>query len=150
MTTEHRAVVRACALVALLLLTASFALAQSRGTKPIYSIEFKPGARTTVIGGTVSPPVTVGPDMTNDGSERYSLRARSGQLLTIEISSDNHQALFSLIKPSSFMVKYDIVEGAGTVKRWSGRLTESGNYLVTVFTHDREAASQFKLRVTLR
>ena len=104
----------------------------------------------TVTGGTVSPPVTVGPDMTNDGSERYSLRARSGQLLTIEISSDNHQALFSLIKPSSFMVKYDIVEGAGTVKRWSGRLTESGNYLVTVFTHDREAASQFKLRVTLR
>ena len=149
MTAEHRAVVRACALVALLLLTASFALAQSRGTKPISSIEFKPGARATVIGGTVSPPVTVGPDMTDNGSERYSLRARSGQLLTIEISSDNHQALFSLVKPSPFMVKFDIVEGAGAVKRWSGRLTDSGNYLVTVFTHDQEAASRFKLRVTL-
>ncbi len=143
-------VVRIGALVALLLLTASLASAQSRGTKPIYAIEFKHGARTALVDGTVSPPVTAGPDMTNDGSERYSLRARSGQVLSLEVSSDNHQALFSLIKPSPAMVKYDVVEHAGAVKSWSGRLTESGNYLVTVFTHDREAASRFKLRITLR
>jgi hypothetical protein len=68
----------------------------------------------------------------------------------MEISSDNHQAMFSLIKPSPGMAKYEIVESAGGVKRWSGRLTESGDYLVTVFTREREADSRFKLRVTLR
>ena len=143
-------IVRVCALVALLHMTASFASAQSRGTKPISSIQFKPGTHTTVLEGTVSPPVTVGPDMTNDGGERYTVQARAGQSLALEMSSDNHQALFSLIRPSPAMVRFDIVERAGAVKRWSGRLTESGNYLVTVFTHDREAASHFKLRITLR
>ncbi len=138
-----------CAVFALAPSAESVATAQSAGTKAIPSIQFKPGARTTMLEGTVSAPVTVGPDMTNDGSERYTLRARAGQALTIEIASDNHQALFSLIKPSPAMAKFDIVERAGAVKRWSGRLRESGDYLVTVFTHDREAA-RFKLRVTLR
>ncbi len=140
---------RVCTLVALLALTAPFASAQSRGTKPISSIEFKPGAHATVLEGTVSPRVTVGPDMTNEGSERYSLRARSGQVLTMQISSGDHRTLFSLVKPSPAMSKIVVLEGAGGVKRWSGRLTESGDYLVTVFTHD-QAASRFKLRITLR
>ena len=145
----QRLAVRTWMLFAVLLWTASIASAQSAGTKAIPAIQFPPGAHTTVVEGTVSPPVTAGPDMTDDGSERYSLHARSGQVLTIEMSSDNRQALFSLIKPSPAMVKYDIVERAAAVKRWTGRLTESGTYLVTVFTHDRESASHFKLRVTL-
>ncbi|MDT5122592.1 MAG: hypothetical protein QOC96_2074 [Acidobacteriota bacterium] len=143
-------VVRVPLLFALLLLTALTTWAQSAGTKPIYPIKFKPGVKTTVVEGTVSTPTTVGPDMTNEGSERYTLSAQAGQYLTMEISSDNHQALFSLIKPSPAMAKIEIVERAGGVKRWSGRLTESGDYLVTVFTREREAVSRFKLRVMLR
>jgi hypothetical protein len=143
-------VVRVPLLLALLPLTALATWAQSAGTKAIYPIEFKPGVKTTFVEGTVSTPTTVGPDMTNEGSERYTLRVRAGQYLTMEISSDKRQALFSLIKPSPGMVKYEIVERAGGVKRWSGRLTESGDYLVTVFTREREANSRFKLRVTLR
>jgi hypothetical protein len=145
---QHVAV-RAPILFALLLLTALTAWAQSAGTKPIYPIKFKPGLRTTVVEGTVSPPRGEG-DMHNSGSERYSLRVQAGQYLTMEISSDNHQAMFSLIKPSPGMVKYEIVDKAGGVKRWSGRLTESGDYLVTVFTREREADTRFKVRVTLR
>jgi hypothetical protein len=145
----QRLLVRIWMLFAVLLWTVSIASAQSAGTKAIPAIRFPRGAHTTVIDGTVSAPVTVGPDMTDDGSERYSLQARSGQVLTIEMSSDNQQALFSLIKPSPARAKNDIVERAGAVKRWSGRLTESGNYLVQVFTHGRESASHFKLRVTL-
>ena len=137
-------------LLALLPLVAVTAWAQSAGTKPVYPIKFKPDVKTTVVEGTVSPSRTVGPDMTNEGSERYSLSARAGQYLTMEISSDHHQAMFSLIKPSPGMVKYEIVERAGGVKRWSGRLMMSGDYMVVVFTQDREAASRFKLRVTLR
>jgi hypothetical protein len=146
----QRMVIRVPLLFALLLLTALTTWAQSAGTKPIYPIKFKPGVKITVVEGTVSPPRTVGPDMTNEGSERYTLRARAGQYLTMEISSDNHQALFSLIKPSPGMVKYEIVERAGGVKRWSGRLTMDGDYIVVVVAQGREAGSRFKLRVTLR
>ena len=59
--------VRVAALFALLLFTALTAWAQSPGTKPIYPIEFKLGAKATVVEGTVSPPSTKGPDMTNEG-----------------------------------------------------------------------------------
>lgn len=143
-------VMRVPLLFVILLLTALTAWAQSRGTKPIYPIKFKPGVKTTVVEGAVSPPATVGPDMTNKGSERYSLSAQAGQYLTMQISSNKNHARFSLIKPSPGMVKYEIVERGGNIKRWSGRLTESGDYIITVFTYDREADSHFKLRVTLR
>ena len=121
----------------------------SAGTKPIYSIEFKPGTTTTVVEGTVSTPKTVGPDMTNDGSEQYSLRVRAGQHLTIQISSSNHQAMFTIIKPSPFGSKNEVVETARGVKRWSGTLTMNGDYRITVFTRE-DAAARFKLRVALR
>src|SRR4051794_40305792 len=102
----HRMFVYAPRVVMLLLATAFSVSAQSPGTKPIYPIEFKPGASTAAVEGTVSPPATVGPDMTNEGSEKYSLRVRAGQHLTMSIRSDNDNVLFTLIKPSPGMVKY--------------------------------------------
>jgi hypothetical protein len=117
------------------------------GTKPIYPISFKPGANTAAVEGTVGPSQTRGPDMTNEGSEEYSLRAQAGQHLTIEVSSKNHQVLFTLVKPSPGGAKIEFVEGAGGVRRWSGPLKMSGDYLVIVFT--RAALSRFKLRVML-
>ena len=141
--------VRVLVVFALLLSTALIALAQSPGTKAIPPIHFKPGMRTAVVEGTVGPPVTVGPDMTNDGFEQYTLRVPAAQNVTMEISSDNHHALFSLTKPSPAMVKYETVERAGGVQRWSGRLAKPGNYLIMVFTRER-AVSRFTLRVTLR
>jgi hypothetical protein len=141
--------VRISLLFALLLLTASTMWAQSAGTKAIPSIEFKPGEKTAVVEGTVSPAFNASPDMSSGGSERYSLHVQAGQYLTVEISSDNRHALFSLVKPSPGMATYEMVEKAGGVKHWSGRLTKSGNYLVQVFTREKET-SHFKLRVTLR
>jgi len=99
--------------------------------------------------GTVSTPKTIGPDMTNGGSEQYSLRVRAGQHLTIQINSRNHQAMFTIIKPSPFGSKNEVVETARGVKRWSGMLAMNGDYRITVFTRE-EATARFKLRVTLR
>ncbi len=147
---DRQYVVRMFAPFALVLLSASTVLAQSAGTKSINAITFQPGIDTTVIEGSVAPPVTAGPDRTNEGSERYTLHATAGQQLTMEMSSDNHHAMFSLIKPSPAMATQDIVEKAGAVKRWSGRLSISGNYMIVVATQDRKAASRFSLRVTLR
>jgi hypothetical protein len=141
--------VRISILFALLLLIASTAWAQSAGTKAIPTIEFKSGEKTAVVEGSVSPTFTAGPDMTGGGSERYFLHAEAGQHLTMVISSDDRQALFSIVKPSPAMATYEFVERAGGVKRWSGKLTKSGNYLVVVFTREKET-SHFKIRVTLR
>lgn len=135
--------------LAISVLSAHLVSAQiSAGTKAIYSIEFKPGTTTTVVMGTVSTPKTIGPDMTNEGSEQYSLRVRAGQHLTIQISSSNHQAMFTIIKPSPAGSKNEVVEKARGVKRWSGALAMNGDYWITVFT--REEEGRFKLRVTLR
>jgi hypothetical protein len=137
-----RLTARSLILFPLLLLTASTAWAQSAGTKPIYRIEFKPGESTSVVAGTVKQPAGEG-DMHDPGSERYSLRVRGGQTVKLEISSDNDEAIFSLSTPD-----FEIVEDAGGIKRWSGKLKLSGDYYITVFT--RKETSRFKLRVTLR
>jgi len=138
-------------LLAISLLMAHVVSAQiTAGTKPIYSIEFKPGTYTATVEGTVGPPVTRGPDMTNEGSEKYSLHAQAGQHLTMEVSSGNNQALFTLVKPSPAGARNEFVERAAGVKRWSGSLKMSGDYRVIVFTRQQEGVSRFKLRVTLR
>jgi len=138
-----------------LLVLAGFSLAShansaqiSVGTKPIYSIEFKPGTNTTVVKGTIARPVT--PERQSDGSERFTLRAQAGKFLKLEISSDNHLAVFTLVKPSPAASRNDVIKNALGVRRWSGILTISGDYVVTVFAPDRDAFSRFKLRVTLR
>jgi hypothetical protein len=138
-------------LLAALIMIAHTTFAQiSAGTKPIYSIEFKPGTTTTVVRGTVTTPKTVGPDMTNEGSEQYSLSVRAGQHLTIQINSSNHQAMFTIIKPSPAGSKNEVVEKARGVKRWSGTLAMNGDYRIMVFAREEEAVSRFELRVTLR
>ena len=142
---------RAMRVVAALLLITHVVWAQiGAGTKPIYAITFKPGANNAAVEGTVGPSQTRGPDMTNEGTEKYSLRAQSGQQLTIELSSGNHRALFTLVKPSPGAAKIEFVERAAGVRRWSGRLTLSGDYQVIVFTRQQEGLSRFKLRVNLR
>lgn len=134
---------RALLLLSTLLFMASTAWAQTVGTKPIYRIAFKPGAESATLKGTVTQPAGEG-DMHNPGSERYTLRVRGGQLLRMEISSDNGRAVFSLLTPD-----YEIVEDVAGVKSWSGKIKLSGDYYVTVFIRDG-AASRFKLKVTLR
>ena len=136
-------------LPALMTASVSSAGAQSAGTKPIHAIAFPPGATATVVDGSVAPSVTVGPDMTDEGSERYSLRARAGQTLTMEIRSGDGRAVFTLVQPSPAMVRHDIIKGAGGVKRWSGKLAKTGDYGVVVFTRGA-ARTRFKLGVTLR
>ena len=128
-------------LFTLLLLNASVAWAQSAGTKPIYPIEFKPGEKTSTVEGMVTQPSGEG-DMRDPGSERYSLKVRAGQTVKMEIGSDNAEAVFTLSTPD-----YEMVETAGSVKRWSGKLKFSGSYVITVFT--RKDRSRFKLRVRL-
>jgi hypothetical protein len=90
------------------LLMAHLVLAQiSAGTKHIYSIEFKPGTYTATVEG----------DMTNEGAEKYPLHAQAGQHLTINVTSKNNQALFTLVKPSPLGSRNKFVDRAAGVRR---------------------------------
>jgi hypothetical protein len=141
-TLPARAMRRVLLLSALLLMTGAAARAQVVGTKPIYPITFKAGERRTTVEGTVTQPAGEG-DMYNSGSERYSLKVSAGQTVAMQISSETGEVVFSLSSPD-----FQIVEKAGGVRRWSGRLKAAGDYYVTVFA--RKGSSRFKLRVTLR
>jgi len=122
----------------------------SAGTKPIYSVEFKPGAKTTVVQGTVSTPQTRGPDMTNEGDEQFYLQAREGQHLTMELDSNDPQVKFTLFQPSPADSKIEFIKGAAGVRRWSNALTMTGNYRIAVFTENGKNVGHFKLRITLQ
>src|SRR6185295_12599909 len=108
----------------------------SAGTRPINRIDFKPGTNTTVVKGTIARPMT--PERQSDGSQRFTLQAQAGKFLKMEISSDNHLAVFSLIKPSPAASRIEFVKNAAAVRRWSGILSVSGKYVVTVFAQDRD------------
>ncbi|HEV7396223.1 MAG TPA: hypothetical protein VGN86_06900 [Pyrinomonadaceae bacterium] len=136
------------AIVALFLASSVSSAQISAGTRPIEPIEFRPGTNTTVIKGTIARPMT--PERQSDGSQTFTLRAQAGKFLKMEISSDNHLALFTLVKPSPAASRSEFVKDAAGVRRWSGTLEISGDYLVTVFAPDPDAFSRFKLRVTLR
>lgn len=137
-------------LVAAVLLLMAYAISAqiSAGTKPIYPIEFKPGTHTKVVKGTIARPMT--PERQSDGSEKYTLQAQAGQFLKVEISSNNHQAVFSILQTSPAAVKNELIKNASRVKRWSGTLTKSSNYTIIVLTPDPDGYSRFKLRITLR
>jgi hypothetical protein len=131
------------AVVALSLASPSSPGQISSGTRPIYPIEFKPGTNTAVVKGTIARPMT--PERQSDGSQEFTLRAQAGKFLRLEISSDNHLAVFTLIEPSPAASRIEMVKDAVGVRRWSGTLKISGDYLVTVFAPDRDAFSRFKL-----
>jgi hypothetical protein len=129
---------RACALVALALLccvATVVALAQS-GTVTERRIKFARGRTTAVVNGSI-----------NYGhSDVYTLGARRGQTMTLHVASRNPEVVFSLSAPSS-----SPVEGAFTVRDWSGELPESGDYTITLVNNrERGGASAYTLEVTIR
>ncbi|HSS21667.1 MAG TPA: hypothetical protein VLL54_16460 [Pyrinomonadaceae bacterium] len=120
----------------------------SAGTRPIYPIEFKSGTNTAVVIGTIARPKS--PERQSAASQTLTLRALAGNFLRMEISSDNHLAVFTLVKPSPAASRIEFVKDAVGVTRWSGTLKVSGDYAVKIFAQDLDAFSRFKLRVTLR
>jgi hypothetical protein len=62
--------------------------------------------------------------------DRYLVEARAGQKMTVSINSVERNAVFAIYAPS-----HDTLEGASEhqeVKNWSGKLPESGDYVIEV------------------
>lgn len=114
--------------------------AQSRGTEPIYEIKFAPGRRSATVSGSVQLPHGEG-DMHNDGADRYSLHYRAGQRLTLKLESEGDRAVFSISRVDSGLPNLPTLKTL-----WSGRLPQSGDYYVTVWTE--KGAARYTLKVS--
>ena len=123
-------------LFAALLCAASVAALAQGGTVTGRRIRFARGRTTAVVKGSIA----------YAHSDAYTLGARAGQTMSLHVASTNRQVVFSLTAPSGTPV-----EGAFTVRDWSGELPESGDYTITVVNNrERGPASAYTLEVTVR
>jgi hypothetical protein len=120
----------------LLLLVATTVWAKSTRVK------FPPGRTTVVLKGrtTGGPSESGGMDPVS-----YILRARKGQQMTLHLTSAKKNALFGVYAPGM-----DLVDGAQSVKDWSGELPKTGDYEIIVFPEDEATDTTFTLEVTVR
>jgi hypothetical protein len=119
----------------LLLMTAPAAWAQKR-------VKFPLGRTTVVLKGktTGGPSESGGMNPVN-----YVFRARKGQQMILHLTSAKKNAVFGLYAPGM-----DLVEGAQSVRDWSGTLLKSGDYEIIVFPQDEVTNTTFTLEVTIR
>jgi hypothetical protein len=120
----------------LLLLVATTVWAKSTRVK------FPPGRTTVVLKGrtTGGPSESGGMDPVS-----YILRARKGQQMILHLTSAKKNALFGVYAPGM-----DLVEGAQSVKDWSGELPKTGDYEIIVFPEDEATDTTFTLEITIR
>jgi len=119
------------------LLAASATWAQS-----FKRVKFPPGRTTVVLTGRT----TGGPSESGGMMPiTYRLRARKGQTMTLHLTSAKKNAVFGLYAPGM-----DLIEGAQTVKDWSGPLPKTGNYEIIVFPEDEKTNTTFTLEITVR
>src|SRR5260221_5869254 len=100
-----------------------------------------PAGRTTVIlkGRTTGGPSESG----GMNPVSYHLRARKGQTMTLHLTSAKKNAVFGVYAPGM-----DLIEGAQTVKDWSGTLPKTGDYEIIVFPEDEKTNTTFTLEIT--
>ena len=105
-------------------------------------VKFPPGRTTVVLNGrtTGGPSESGGMDPVG-----YLLRASKGQTMTLHLTSAKKNAVFGLYAPGM-----DLVEGAQTVKDWSGDLPKTGDYEIIVFPEDETTNTTFTLEITIR
>ena len=120
--------------VALLLVTTASAR--------IIRVKF-PKGRTTVI---LKNKTTGGPSESGGMDPiAYHVRARKGQQMTLHLTSTKHNAVFGVYAPGM-----DLIEGAQSVKDWTGPLPKTGDYEIIVFPKDEATNTAFTLELTIR
>jgi hypothetical protein len=117
-----------------LLLLATFALAAQEGVTK--RVRFARGRATTTLKNSV----------VRGTRDRYLIGAREGQKMSVSITSVERNAAFTIYAPS-----HDTLEGTSEhqeVKRWSGTLPESGDYVIEV--GGTRGNATYTLKVTIR
>lgn len=97
------------------------------------TIQFPKGASSTTIEGALA----------RGDTDRYTLGARKGQTMTVEVTAEEDNAAVTIYRPGAKVKVEDgdsVVEGptldgaseGEDATRWSGTLPASGNYLIEV------------------
>ncbi len=122
--------------LALLFLFANVAFAK------IIRVRFPPGRTTVVLNGK-----TTGGPSESGGMDpiAYHLRARKGQTMILHLTSAKRNALFGVYAPGM-----DLIDGAQSVKDWTGELPKTGDYEIIVFPEDEHTDTTFTLEITIR
>ena len=102
-----------------------------------------PKGRTTVI---LKNKTTGGPSESGGMDPiAYHVRARKGQQMTLHLTSAKGNAVFGVYAPGM-----DLIEGAQSVKDWTGTLQKTGDYEIIVFPEDEVTNTTFTLELTIR
>ena len=95
------------------------------------------------------PPVTIHGGIGGEAQDRYVIRARKGQTLTVQLSwrkEGDNTASFS-ITPDNESGESLIGQSSDDGKRWTGKIPRTGNYLLSVMAHP---SARYTLRVRLK
>ncbi|HEV2879887.1 MAG TPA: hypothetical protein VGX24_01165 [Pyrinomonadaceae bacterium] len=124
----------AAAFLGLLLLLATCVFAAQEGLTK--RVRFARGRTTATLKNSV----------VRGTRDRYLVGARAGQEMTVSINSVERNAVFAIYAPS-----HDTLEGAGEMHEatsWSGKLPESGDYVVEV--GGTRGNATYTLKVSIR
>ena len=102
-----------------------------------------PKGRTTVI---LKGKTTGGPSESGGMDPiAYHVRARKGQQMTLHLMSAKGTAIFGVYAPGM-----DLIEGAQSVKDWTGPLPKTGDYEIIVYPEDEATDTNFTLELAIR
>jgi len=108
----------------------------------IIRVKFPKGRTTVILKNT-----TTGGPSESGGMDpiAYHVRARKGQQMTLHLTSAKHNAVFGV-----YARGMDLIEGAQSVKDWTGTLPKTGDYEIIVFPEDETTNTTFTLELTVR
>ena len=129
----RKTIAAGCALLLLLATTAS--------AKTI-RVKFPKGRTTVILKGR-----TTGGPSESGGIDpiAYHVRARKGQQMTLHLTSAKGNAIFGVYAPGM-----DLIEGAQSVKDWTGPLPKTGDYEIIVYPEDEATDTNFTLELAIR
>ena len=119
---------------------------------------FMIGANATLAQADTTPkkllqsPSTAKGVIGGEAHNSYFIRARQGQMMTVQISwrrQDDNRAEFSVSRSANFFnsepVKFGIETDNG--KRWSGKIPKTGNYYIYVVAHP---TAKYTIKVSVK
>jgi hypothetical protein len=121
------------AVAAILLLAAT--VLPMQGTS-VRRVRFPRGRTTAVLRGSII----------NDGMNQYLLNARSGQKMTVHITSPRNRAKFDVYLRGDRSVLAN--SGSEDTTDWEGELPASGDYVISVYSVGGN--SRYTLEVAIR
>jgi hypothetical protein len=127
-----RRLINSLALATMLLLTTT-ALSMQRTA--FTRVRFPRGRTTMVLKGS----------LVNNASKEYLLSARAGQTMSVHVTSPQGRAWFDVYPRND---RGALADAAEDTKDWEGKLPQSGDYVISVYTEDGN--TRYTLEVTIR